>query len=261
MDDKQDISKNGTSNPVPVHFVSRQEQSMSWTDRGNAAALQGDYEGAVEAFEKAVEINPNDARARYNLALAQQYLGDSEIAVAGYRRAIDLDPQLIDAYINLGNLYGELGLQEDSLETLQQALELDPENSELYLSVGDAYRTQNLYQDAIQAYRQALILNPDNSVASDNLRDVRERVNDQLRRLMDQERRIDEDPSSAARYAELASLYLDMRRYDEALSIANQMLALDPTGRTGYDMLAAVYEQMGERDLAAETYTNIVELS
>src|SRR5438067_12401486 len=39
------------------------------------------------------------------------------------------------------------------------------------------------------------------------------------------------------------------------------MLALDAAGRTGNDMLAAVYEQMGERDQAAETYSRIVELS
>src|SRR5947207_14607264 len=134
MDEMQSLAKNNTDG---ASLTEGNADEQEWTDKGNAAAQQGDYEGAVEAFEKAVEINPNDARARYNLALAQQYLGDSELAIAGYRRAIDLDPQLVDAYINLGNLYGELGLHEESLETLQQALDLDPENDELYLSVGD----------------------------------------------------------------------------------------------------------------------------
>ena len=112
-------NSNGTA-PQSGNFAEQE-----WTDKGNAAALQGDYEGAAEAFEQAILANPNDGRVRYNLALAQQYLGDSELAIAGYRRAIDLDPDLIDAYINLGNLYGELGMQEDSLETFQEALELD----------------------------------------------------------------------------------------------------------------------------------------
>src|SRR5438105_15031201 len=138
MDEKQSLA-NDNADGASLQAGSADEQE--WTDKGNAAAQQGDYEGAVEAFEKAVEINPNDARARYNLALAQQYLGDSELAIAGYRRAIDLDPQLLDAYINLGNLYGELGMHEDSLETFQQAIDLDPENDELYLNAGDAYRS------------------------------------------------------------------------------------------------------------------------
>src|SRR5579883_1095979 len=187
-------------------------EAQQWTDKGNAAAEQGDYETAAEAFEHAVEANPTDARARYNLALAQQYLGDAESAIAGYRRAIDLDPQLIDAYTNLGNLYGELGMHEEALETFQQALEFDPDNDELYASIGDAYRQQYLYTDAIQAYRQALILNPENSAAWDNLRDVREHVNHQLRRVMDQERLIDENPGDTSRYAELVNLYLDMHQ-------------------------------------------------
>ncbi len=112
MDDTKPVgNRDNNKNSIPVHFVSRQEQA--WNDKGNTAAQRGDYEGAAEAFEQAVAADPHDAHARYNLALAQQYLGDAELAVAGYRRAIDIDPQLVDAYINLGNLYGELGLHEE----------------------------------------------------------------------------------------------------------------------------------------------------
>src|SRR2546428_7078103 len=96
--------------------VETNHEEQAWTDKGNAAAQEGDYEGAAEAFERAVAIGPDDARARYNLALANQFLGYTELAIAGYRRAIDLDPQLIEAYSNLGNLYGELGMYEESLE-------------------------------------------------------------------------------------------------------------------------------------------------
>src|SRR5215470_16116901 len=205
MSENQDEIKTDTSKSkaIPVHFVSRDKLSYDeqvWTDKGNVAAQKGNYEDAVDAFAQAVSLSPDNARARYNLALAQQYLGDAETAVAGYRRAIDLDPQLLDAYINLGNLYGELGLHEEALETFQQALELEPENDELYLSLGDTYRALYLYQDAIQAYRQALILNSENSAASENLRDVRERMNEQWQRVMGQERQIDQSPANPARY-------------------------------------------------------------
>jgi len=182
MDEQQDTvnSDSTTQNGTGVQDSYLEEQK--WTDKGNAAAREENYEAAAEAFQHAVDANPNDARARYNLALAQQLLRDTEIAIAGYRRAIDLDPQLIDAYINLGNLSSELGMHEEALETYQQALEFDPDNDELYLNVGDAYRTQNLYEDAIQAYRQALILNPDNASAAGNLREIRELVNEQIDR-------------------------------------------------------------------------------
>ncbi len=263
MNDMQDEANKNSKKAVPVHFVQRDELSRDeqvWTDKGNAAAEKGDYEVAAQAFARAVELSPNNARARYNLALAQQYLNDPEMAIAGYRRAIDLDPQLIDAYINLGNLYREIGLLEEALETFQQALELDSESDELYVNVGDAYRALNLYQDAIQAYRQARMLNPDHTLAASSLVDAREWINEQWRRVLEQEKQIDESPSDPSRYAELASLYLDMRRYDDALAAANAMLSLDPDGRTGYDMLVVIYEQMGDRDQASEMYARIVEI-
>ncbi len=228
----------GVRNTISVKAIdtpARLKEAGAWTDKALVAVQEEDYEKAAEAFEQSVVVSPNNARGRYNLALARQYLGDYEMAIAGYRRAIDLDPQLIDAHINLGNLYAELGMFTESLETLQLAQELAPDNDEIALSVADAYRAQNLYQDAIQAYRQVLILNPASTVAVENLKDVRERVADQLSRVIEQERKIDADPGSVSLYAELASFYLDMRRYDDALAMANQVLALDPDNRSGYD--------------------------
>src|SRR5579883_2736587 len=140
MDDQQDLhNPNAGQNGLAGGEPGPEEQE--WTDKGNAAAQEEDYAAAAEAFQHAVAINPNNARSRYNLALAQQLQGDTEGAIAGYRRAIDLDPQLIDAYTNLGNLYGELGMHEEALEIFRVALEFDPENDELYINVGDAYRS------------------------------------------------------------------------------------------------------------------------
>src|SRR2546430_6738820 len=82
MDEMQSLANDNTDG---AKLQSGNADEQEWTDKGNAAAQQGDYEGAAEAFEQAVAINPSDARARYNLALAQQYLGDSELAIAGYR--------------------------------------------------------------------------------------------------------------------------------------------------------------------------------
>src|SRR5258708_19487208 len=118
-----------------------------------------------------------------------------------------------------------------------------------------------MYEDAIQAYRQALILNAGSSLAADNLLDARERVNAQLRRIMEQERRVDEDPSDTSRYGHLANLFIAMRQYDQALPVANQMLVLDPEDRTVYDTLAAVYEAMGDPDQAGDAYERIVSMA
>jgi tetratricopeptide (TPR) repeat protein len=86
MDDTNAMQSGDTAGQDGMQARQESAEAQEWTDKGNQAAEQGDYEEAVEAFERAVDMNPTDARARYNLALAQQYLGDSESAIAGYQR-------------------------------------------------------------------------------------------------------------------------------------------------------------------------------
>ena len=83
MDDREhvydvDPSQNGLTGGEPG------PEEQQWTQRGNEAAEQEDYAAAAEAFQQAVELNPNNARSRYNLALAQQFQGDTELAIAGW---------------------------------------------------------------------------------------------------------------------------------------------------------------------------------
>jgi len=82
MNEMQDEANKNSKKAVPVHFVQRDELSRDeqvWTDKGNAAAEKGEYEAAAQAFARAVELSPINARARYNLALAQQYLNDPDV--------------------------------------------------------------------------------------------------------------------------------------------------------------------------------------
>src|SRR2546430_14518025 len=101
MNEQQDTVNSDSSNQNGTGLQDINLDEQKWTDKGNAAAREENNEAAAEAFQNAVDANPNDARARYNLALAKQLLDDAEVASAGYRRAIALDPKLIEAYITL----------------------------------------------------------------------------------------------------------------------------------------------------------------
>jgi tetratricopeptide (TPR) repeat protein len=229
-------------------------------EQGVTAAESGDYDLAAETFEKAVEQDPANSRARYNLALAQQNLGDLEGAVATYLRAIQLDPDLIEAYINLGHLYGEMGLEEEAIEIFQRAIELDAGNDELLVALGDACREIGFFEDAIQAYRQAEILNPENTLAQDSLRDVRERVNAQAQRIGELERHLDANPSDPDRYAEVIGAYLEARRYSDAEAKTAQMAQLFPDSAVVYETMALVQEAIGDIDEVAAAWERVTQL-
>jgi len=64
-------------------------------------SFEMDFEGAIEEFLKALEINPNSAEVNSQLSTSYAYLGDHDKAVMHLQRAMELDP------LSLGNLRDE----------------------------------------------------------------------------------------------------------------------------------------------------------
>jgi superkiller protein 3 len=220
-----------------------------------------DFESAADAFEEAVATAPNDAHARYNLALALQQLGETDSAVLAYLRAIYLDPGLVEAYRNLGHLYRERDEDERALEAFRGANELDNSDDEIYTNIGDLYLELGFYDDAALAYRQAQIVNPNNSLAAERLRETREETERQTAHIADLERDADAHPHDLERYERLCDAYLLAHREHDALNVANQMVALAPTSPGAYETQALVHETMNSEAEAAAAWQRVTELA
>ncbi len=75
----------------------------AYYNRGAAKIEKGDLDGAIADYNRAIELNPKDARAYNNRGIAKRAKGDLDGAIADYNRAIELDPKLAIAYNNRGN--------------------------------------------------------------------------------------------------------------------------------------------------------------
>ncbi|NJO43284.1 MAG: tetratricopeptide repeat protein [Cyanobacteria bacterium RU_5_0] len=73
---------------------------------------------------RAIELDPESARAYNNRGNVRRELGDNEGAIADYTRAIELDPNLASAYANRGLARHALGDSEGAIEDLQMAASL-----------------------------------------------------------------------------------------------------------------------------------------
>jgi len=69
----------------------------------------GEYEEAIEKFEKAIEINPNAAYAYSNLGKAHHHLHRYEEAKKNYEKAIEINPKAAIFYSDLGKALLALG--------------------------------------------------------------------------------------------------------------------------------------------------------
>jgi len=78
---------------------------VAFLDRGVCRDGLYDYEGAVEDYTRAIEIDGRDHRAVHNRAGVRGRLGDFQGALEDYTRAIELGPRVMASRIQRAQLY------------------------------------------------------------------------------------------------------------------------------------------------------------
>ncbi len=76
-------------------YFSHSKEHMTaydWFGEGRCRETDGNDKAAIEAFEKAVELNPKFGKAWYYLALARYKLGQKEEAKKAAKKAIEIKP-------------------------------------------------------------------------------------------------------------------------------------------------------------------------
>ena len=66
--------------------------AWAYNNRGSAKFNLKDYQGAIEDYDKAIELDPNYAKAYNNRGAAKGNLGDNQGAIKDYDKAIEIDP-------------------------------------------------------------------------------------------------------------------------------------------------------------------------
>ena len=89
----------GCTNPLETQYL----------NQGVEKHKAGNYQGAIDDWSKAIEINPQNAIAYNNRGSAKDDLGDHQGAITDYTKAIGIDPQNANAYINRSKARLNLG--------------------------------------------------------------------------------------------------------------------------------------------------------
>jgi tetratricopeptide (TPR) repeat protein len=95
---------------------------------GAALYAKNDLEGAISAYRKAIQLDPQDFKAYYNLGSALFDKKDVEGAIKAFRTAIQLNPKYPNAYGGLGFALLHKGQFGEARQATLQALKLAPTN-------------------------------------------------------------------------------------------------------------------------------------
>ncbi len=85
---------------------------------------QREYDKAIQAFDRAIELDPKLALAWNNKGLAFLYLGENDKAIQAFDKVIELDPKLALAWSTKGLALAALGRPAEAEEASAKAREL-----------------------------------------------------------------------------------------------------------------------------------------
>ena len=126
-----------------------------WQGNGITLFNQGEFETAVQAFDKAIELNESYAAAWVNRGVALNKLSKYSDALIAYDKAINIDSNDSIAWYNKGNTLYNINRFNESVQAYNSAINIDPRNAISWYGVGNSFYMMGRYQDAIEAYNRA----------------------------------------------------------------------------------------------------------
>jgi tetratricopeptide (TPR) repeat protein/NAD-dependent SIR2 family protein deacetylase len=206
---------------------------------------------AEEAFRKAIELDPTKDKAYYDLGTL---IGENEERNAEaeeiYRKAIEIGASNSMIYNNLGALLSKDGKRlNEAKDSFCKAIELDSNNALAYLNLGIVLsKHKSRLDEAEKAFRKAIELNPQDTRAYFRLGFLIENEEKRWSEAINLYRHIIElDSNDLHAYGHLFSILRMQGKIQEALSITERGLEIDPQNVSILVSLAALHKKLGNK--------------
>jgi Tfp pilus assembly protein PilF len=255
-----------------------------------------DYAAAEPLLHKAVEKDPNNYVAWFDLGFVENALGNTNDSIAAYRKSVAAKPDVFESNLNLGLQLAKSGQTDaeqflraatklkptdhaaageyrawlalgsllgkskpdEALDAFQHAAALQPRESEPHLDAGVILERESKAADAEGEYKAALAIAPTSPDAVIALANLYMHGH----RFADAEvylrKLVQEQPSEAAAQIQLGRVLAAEGKDDEAITPLQAGLKLSPNDVEAQLDLAEVYVSVGKNDLAEAAYRSLL---
>lgn len=124
-----------------------------------------DWDGADQAFRRAVELNPQIAAIHSHYSIFLSVIGRIDEAIAEGRLALKLDPLSIRLHRNQAARFYNARRFDEAVRQYGEALELDPNDSLMHEELGDVYEQIAMHEEAIAEWKKAMTLAGDHELS------------------------------------------------------------------------------------------------
>jgi len=137
--------------------------ASTFLEKGWSKISIGDYEGAEEALQHALELAPTNTEGQSLLGWAQMLQDKLDAALMNFQYVLGREPSNALARINVGYICLKKGIFGEAIEHLSKALRQDEDaRAKLYANfyLGLVYSEREMYDDAQIFFERAIALGP-----------------------------------------------------------------------------------------------------
>ncbi|MBN1627993.1 MAG: fused MFS/spermidine synthase [Deltaproteobacteria bacterium] len=154
---------------IQDHLASSRQDSQAYYHLALRLKSLGKTQEQIDAFQKAISLNPSYYNAHMDLAAALQSQGRLEEAVAQFSEALRLNPDSAEPHNELGVIFANYGRTDEAIDHFSKALEINPDSAETHNNIGNVYANQGQIDKAIDHFSKALKIRPGYAATHDNL--------------------------------------------------------------------------------------------
>ncbi|MGB8689603.1 MAG: tetratricopeptide repeat-containing serine protease family protein [Microcoleus sp.] len=246
---------------VPSAPVATGPKADDFYIQGVNRFYQGDFQGAIAAYDRAIQLNPNYAAAYFNRAETLLNSEDSKRALEDLNQGLRISPNNVEALLIRGSARQQLGDDQGATDDWNQVVRINPRYATDYSTRGRARFSLNDYRGAIEDFNQALKIVPNTpftyilrSMAYKNLQDYQSAIADCNQALQI-------NPNFVLAYYTRAGVYFDSRDYQSAIADYDRVLRINPNVAKAYSNRGFVRYKLGDKQGASADYSQALRIN
>lgn len=243
--------------PVAVYIIA----AVCFFYGARTLARTYDWRSEVSLWQSAVRVQPDSARARSRLALAQWRIGLKSEAERNFQAALAMNSRDFETLYWKGLYLLERGQPEEARRLLGRAVEKKPRDSAALLALGHSLEALGEKEEAQEHYLRMLRLNPNDLGALFRLATMAQSMGNPTLAEHYSRRLLSIKPDQVDTLILLARVYGQRRQYPEAARILEEVSRLRPKDTSSLYNLAYSYRMSQRYIEARDTLNRLLELN
>lgn len=219
-----------------------------------------DWNTAINYYKKILEMDPNYSHAYYQLGVLYEDLNDLEAAKSYYQKAIGICKIDNLSLYNLANILDRQGDLDQAISLYYQILKTDPNHSYALNNLGAIYEQSEDFDLALDLLKKSIENHPNYYLSHFNMGVVYFAFGDKNKAIYHYNIAKDLNLNYEYVYLNLSALFLDDKKYNEALDVLTEGILYNSKAHDLYYNRACTYSIIGHGENALDDLEVALEL-